>query len=100
MMDRKRFNESWNGVATIIFIGGIFLGFDVLGFSAFFFAIFMWAIGGVVTNIIYGPKSKKSYSQKATEKEQDRFCPSCNSKLDQGSIFCPECGVSTEIPAK
>ncbi|MHA2277585.1 MAG: zinc-ribbon domain-containing protein [Candidatus Kariarchaeaceae archaeon] len=102
MMDRKRFSSTWNGVATIVFIGGIFLGFEVLGYSAFLFAIFLWAIGGIVTNMIYGPKkeTRKSVDQIGVQKDQDRSCPSCGSKLDQGSNFCSECGTSIEIPAK
>ena len=102
MIERKRFLSIWNGVATIIFVGGIFLGFEVLGYSAFLVAIFLWAISGVVTNIIYGPKkeTKESSNQIEVQKDQDRFCLSCGSKLDQGSNFCSECGTSNEIPAK
>ncbi|MHA2171570.1 MAG: zinc-ribbon domain-containing protein [Candidatus Kariarchaeaceae archaeon] len=101
MMDQKRFSSTWNGVATIIFIGGIFLGFEVLGYSAFLFAIFLWAIGGIVTNMIYGPKKEtKERSDQRVQKVQDRVCPSCGSKLDQGSNFCSECGTSIDIPAK
>lgn len=102
MMDRKRFLSTWNGVATIIFIGGIFLGLDVLGYSAFLVAIFLWAISTTVANIIYGPKkeTKESSNQIGMQKDQDRFCLSCGSKLDQTSSFCPECGTSIEISAK
>jgi hypothetical protein len=101
MIERERFKSIWNGVATIIFIGGIFLGFDVLGYSAFFFAIFLWAISGAVVDIIYGPKKSSKEASTLEGKESiDRICESCGSKLDPQSNFCMECGTSTETPAK
>ncbi|MHA2249731.1 MAG: zinc-ribbon domain-containing protein [Candidatus Kariarchaeaceae archaeon] len=100
MMERKRFLEIWNGIATIIFVGGIFLGLDVLGYSAFLFAIFMWAISGTVAGIIFGSKKETKGSSNKIEVQKDRFCLSCGSKLNQGENFCSECGTSIDIPAK
>ncbi|MHA2254131.1 MAG: hypothetical protein ACXAD7_27535 [Candidatus Kariarchaeaceae archaeon] len=62
---------------------------------------FLFAIGGMVANIIYGPKETTEGEEGiGMQKDRDRYCPSWASKYDQGSKFCLESGILIEIAVK
>ena len=104
---RKRFLSIWNGVATIIFFGGIFLGFSYLGYSGLMLGIFMWIIGGVIAGMIFGPSSRKTRRSRRSRKfdrspnvpveyssKQNQFCIACGTEYPINDQFCPQCGTA------
>ncbi|MCE7733407.1 MAG: hypothetical protein GPJ54_00925 [Candidatus Heimdallarchaeota archaeon] len=104
---RKRFLSIWNGVATIIFFGGIFLGFSYLGFSGLTLGIFMWIIGGVIAGMLFGPSKSKERRSRKTRRydrsidvpvehshQQNQFCIACGTEFPINDQFCPQCGTA------
>ena len=101
---RARFLSAWNGVATIIFFAGIILDYEVNGYSGVMVGIFMWILGGVVVNILFGPKKKESTRRGTRSRSQNRpsyanskideFCIACGQKILDGEDYCSNCGTT------
>lgn len=95
-----------SGLGVIFLLIGIFTSYYDFGIGIIL-GMVCWIGSGVLESFIeeedrprrrrhpaYSPpKQENTYSK--VEKTRSKFCYTCGNKLDQDSIFCPQCGSET-----
>ncbi len=95
MSSRERVGSIISSIAIILVISDWFFDTNIFGIRLLYLGIFLFIIRGMLLNIIFGPKKRRSRRERIIRNNlsiESKYCQSCGTANEAISVFCIQCG--------